>query len=274
MSAKTLLSRNASDYRAWLGERYRELKALDRKFSQRFISQRMGARSSGWFADVLAGRQKLKPRHVKPLAAVFRLNAEEGKMLRILVALESADSPDEKNDAYAKWIEARGIPQSQVTRDQFRYFERWYYPVLRELLGLKVPGDEPAALGAALHPPLAPAKVREALRVLARLGLTNPDAPAPVLVKQAAQTPHWRKLMEAYQDLARPALTEFSREDRNFSALTLSLSPESLKEAGLEIAALRRRLLSLSERDADKNRVYQCLFQMFPVSKSVEKSHA
>ena len=272
MIEKSLLSREFSDYRQWLGERYRNIKATDRKFSQRYISQHMGTTSSGWFADVLAGRQKLKLRQVKPLSKVFKLNPEESKILRILVTLESAESPEEKNEAYSQWVQARGITQTQIKQDQFKYFERWYYPVLRELLILNSSDATPAALGAALHPPMDTAKVREALRVLSRLGLMNPDAPAPVLVKQAAKTPHWRTLLEAYMNLARPALA-LPKEERDFSALTVSLSPESLREAGEEIAALRQRLLILSKKDAGKNRVYQCLFQVFPVSQTVEINH-
>jgi uncharacterized protein (TIGR02147 family) len=265
----------AADYRVLLGEKYRAFKAGDRKFSQRFISRRLGIASAGWFADVLAGRQKLKPRHIAPIAALFRLQPAEKALLRVLVDLESAETSGEKNAAYARWLELQGLPRAQIARTRFRYFEHWYYPVLRELLPLLPEPVDPAALGAALHPPLSPAKTREALRTLVELGLTNPDAPAPtpVLVKEAARTPHWSRILESYLKLAVPALKTFDKDERDFSGLTIALSPESLREAGEEIAALRRRLLALSEKDAGKNRVYQCLFQIFPVSKTMEIPH-
>jgi len=258
-----------TDYRAWLAARFRDLKAANRNFSHRYVNQKMGVHSAGWLSDILAGRQKLRPRHVSPLAALFKLNPSEKAMLKTLVELESADAPEDRTAAYTKWLELRGIPREQLERDRLRYFEQWYYPVLRELLTLRPSLTDAAALGAALHPPLPAAKARAAVALLVRLGLHNPDAPAPVLVKKPSATPHWRKILEAYMDLARPALKDFPREERDFSALTLALSSESLREAGEEITALRRRLIALSEKDVGKDRVFQCLFQVFPVTQSL-----
>jgi uncharacterized protein (TIGR02147 family) len=271
-----------SDYRSLLADRLRALKATDAKFSHRFVNQRMGARSSGWFSDVLAGRQKLKQRHVTPLATLLRLDTRERELLRILVQLETAETSEEKNAAYGKWLEFRGVAQEDIDRDRFKYFEHWHYPVLRELLLLASPSTDPrlkfgndyAALGARLDPPLSARQTKEAVQTLSRLGLLNPGTPAPALVKRPGKTPHWAKILKAYTELALPAILKHGKDERDFSALTLSLSPEGLKTAGEEIAALRRRLLALSERDADKNRVFQCLFQVFPVTRSVEESDA
>jgi uncharacterized protein (TIGR02147 family) len=263
-----------ADYRAFLADRLRRLRAADRKFSHRFVNQRMGARSAGWFADVLAGRQRLKPRHVSPLAALFRLDAREKELLRVLVEMEAADSPEAKSTAHGRWLELKGVAAEDVDRDRFRYFERWYYPVLRELLLLAPFDGDHAALGARIDPPISARQVREAVGTLKRLGLFNPDAPAPVLVKRPGKTPHWSKILKAYTELSLPAMQKYGKEERDFSSLILSLSPGGLKTAGEEIAALRRRLLSIASRDSGSRRVHQCLFQVFPLSQSVEDSHA
>jgi uncharacterized protein (TIGR02147 family) len=265
--------RDFTSYRAFLADRLRRLKTADARFSHRFVNQKMG---------VLAGRQKLKPRHVSPLAALFRLEPREKELLRILVELEAADAPEDKNTAYGKWLEFQGVAQEDIDRDRFKYFDHWHYPVLRELLLLasntidpreKFGGDY-AALGARLDPPITARQAKEAVQTLTRLGLLNPGTPAPALVKRPGSTKHWAKILKAYTELALPAMLKYGKVERDFSALTLSFSPEGLKAAGEEIAALRRRLLALSERDAGRNRVFQCLFQVFPVSQSVEDSHA
>ncbi len=263
-----------TDYRALITARLRALKAADPKFSHRFVNQRMGARSAGWFADVMAGRQKLKPRHVAPMAAVLRLDAREKDLLRALVELESADSPEIRESAYSRWLELQGVRAEDVDRDRFRYFERWYYPALRELLLLSPFDGDYAALGARLDPPIGAKQAREAVAMLKRLGLLNPGAPAPVLVKRPGKTPHWSKILKAYTELSVPAMQRYGKEERDFSALMVSLSPEGLKAASEEIAALRRRLLAISGRDTGTRRVYQALFQVFPLSQSVEDSDA
>jgi uncharacterized protein (TIGR02147 family) len=270
-------ARDFADYRALLADRLKRLKATDAKFSHRFVNQRMGAKSAGWFADIIAGRQRLKARHVSPLAAIFRLDSQEKEFLRVLVDLETADDTESKTEAYAKWLELKGIAQETLDKDRFKYFDRWYYPAMRELLLLKpfdtARGDY-AALGASLHPPISAREAKDAVKTLSRLGLFNPGAPAPVLVKRAGRTPHWRKLLTAYMELALPAMEKFGKDERDFSAVVLSLSPEGLKVAAEEIAALRRRLLAIAERDTGAKRVYQGLIQLFPLSQPVENSDA
>lgn len=264
-----------AEYQKYLQEAYTSRKSWDAKFSQRFINQKMGVRSSGWFADILARRQKLKPRHAAPLATLFKLDAKEREFLRILIELEHASTPEEKTAAYERWFELKGMQQEKITKDRFKYFERWYYPALRELLTLESFQGDYAALAAKFCPPINPRQAKEAMEVLTRLGVILPGAPSPlpVLVKDSStRTNHWHKILASYMQLAIPALQRFSKEERDFSSLTLAYSPEGLKKAGEEIAALRRRLLMLSEKDRDKNRIYQCLFQVFPLTQTSEVS--
>lgn len=259
-----------SDPVRYLHDAYAARRSNDRKFSQRFINQKMGTQSSGWFADVLAGRKKLKTRHVTPLAVIFKLDLRQKEFLRVLVTMEQSDSPEEKNAAYEKWFELKGVSREKVAKDRFKYFERWYYPVLRELLAVHPFRGDYAELAAKLHPPIQPKEAKEAVALLMRLGLVNPGAPSPVLVMDTAvKTPQRVRILKSYMQLAVPALEKFSRKECDFSGLTLTLSPEGLKKASEEIASLCGRLLALSERDGAGDRVYQFLFQGFPVSHPV-----
>lgn len=262
-----------ADYGKYLHDAYAVRKAQDKNFSHRFINQKMGIQSSGWFSDILAGRQKLKPRHASPLAALFKLESREKDFLKTLIDMEQASTPEEKTAAYDKWFDLRGVGQETVTSDRFKYFEHWYNPALRELLALHPFRGDYAELASRLCPPIRPRQAKQAVALMTRLGLIKPGAPTPlpVLVKDnSVKTPHWHKILKAYMQLAVPALQQFSKEERDFSSLTLAFSPEGLKKAGEEITALRRKLLALSERDHSKNRIYQCLFQVFPLSQPLE----
>ena len=264
-----------TDYRKYLQDAYVARKSWDGKFSQRYINQKMGTRSSGWFADILARRQKLKPHHAAPIAGIFKLESKERDFLRVLIELEQASTPEERTTAYDKWFGLKGMREEKINKDRFKYFEHWYYPALRELLTLKPFQGNYTALATLLYPPIKPSQAKEAVETLIRLGLVMPGAPSPlpVLVKDSsAKTNHWHKILKSYMQLALPALQRFTKDERNFSSLTLTFSPEGLKKAGDEIAALRSRLLMLSEKDRSRNRVYQCLFQVFPLSLPVELS--
>ncbi len=265
------------DYHKYLHDAYLLRKSADKKFSHRFINQKVGIRSSGWFADILAKRQKLKPHQASTLAVIFKLVPKEREFLRVLIEMERASSSEDRAAAYGKWFHLKDLRQEKVTRDKFKYFERWYYPALRELLTLNSFDGNYAALAAQLCPPIQPRQAKLTDAALMRMGMFLPGSGKnlPTLVKDgASKTYHWRKLLKSYMQLSLPALERFGKEERDFSALTLTLSPEGLKKSGEEIAALRGRLLMISDQDSGKNRVYQCLFQMFPLSHPQETARA
>ena len=66
---------------SYLKDRYEAMKARDAKFSHRYINGKVGAKSSGWISDILAGRQHLRANQVKAVAAAFKMNAREQDFL-------------------------------------------------------------------------------------------------------------------------------------------------------------------------------------------------
>jgi uncharacterized protein (TIGR02147 family) len=266
-----------TEYRTFLKDRYTTLHEGNPKFSHRHIASRMGGRSAGWFADVISGRQKLKSREVTGIASVFKLSTRETEFLRVWVAMEDAADPEEKMVALEKWMLLKGARREVVERDRFAFFDHWYHIALRELLSFRSFDGDFASLGAALIPPVSAPRVRKALDLLQRLGLIHSQmrghrpGDLPDLVKApAGETQHWNHILKSFSKLAIPALDDFSKEERNFSALTLGLSSEGLQKAGEEIAQLRKRLLHIAEKDKGRDRVYQFLFQAFPLSKNSE----
>lgn len=262
-----------AEYRLYLKDRYLAMKAREKRFSHRYISAKVGMKSAGWFADILHGRQRLGPRQVPKIAAAFKLDAREQDFLRTLVDLERAADPEERVAAMEKWLALKGFKQEAVDKDRFAFFDHWYHLALRELLGFRPFQGDYAALGASLVPPIGPGPARQAVDLLQRLGLVQPQTwnrrmgDLPVLVKApGGDAAHWNRILTALMKLAPAALEKFGKDARNFSALTLSLSPEGFAKAGEEVAQLRKRLLMIAEKDKARNRVYQCLFQIFPLT--------
>jgi uncharacterized protein (TIGR02147 family) len=266
------------DYASYLRDAFQERKGRDRKFSHRYIGLKLGIQSSGWFSDILAGRKKLKARYVTPLASLLQMDARARDFFRVLVALEQADSPEELAEAREAWFALRGVSRKNVERDQLKYFECWYYPAVREILGMKPFQGDYAELAKSLRPPIQPRQAREAVATLTRLGLLDSSAANPgsaLLMDTTAKSPAWGKIMQAYARLGLSAIEKIPKDERDISALTLTLPVEGLQRAGEEIAALRQRLLALSDSYKQGDRkVYQCLFEIFPLSRSVGGSRA
>jgi uncharacterized protein (TIGR02147 family) len=268
-----------TDFRAYLREAYLEGKSRNAGFSHRYISMRMGTRSSGWFSDVVERRMGLKPKHIRPLASLFSLNEAEGEYLRLMVDLDQSGSLDAKTEALRKIMTFRGARAEAVGAGQFEFYGEWYHSALRELLLIHPFTGDFESLAKALDPAIPVKHARKSLLLMARLGLVSRTQAgrwvpkSAVVVKDPSlKSLHWARIQKAFLELALASLERHGKQERDFSALTLNLSPENFRKAGEEVAALRKRLLALSQRDAGNNRVYQCNFQIFPLSRPVEEN--
>jgi uncharacterized protein (TIGR02147 family) len=66
---------------------------------------------------------------------------------------------------------------------------------------------------------------------------------------------------------AQKALRAVSKEERDISAVTVSLSRQAAEMVAWELDDLRKRILELAKADAGHAAVYQCNLQFFPLSK-------
>lgn len=199
----------------------------------------------------------------------------------------------------------RGGDVAIVGRERYEFYRHWYHAALRELIAVKsVRGksrDDFALLGRSLEPSIPAAKARQSVKLLLRLGFiargsngiltqatplistgdlnacqngdqTGERNPGTVATEsQGSQRPTTLDVdnfQAAMLDLARKALDRQPRSNRDFSTLTLSLSAAGVAAAHAEIAALRKRLMALAERDPGADRVRQFNFHSFPLSKS------
>jgi uncharacterized protein (TIGR02147 family) len=266
-----------NDFRAFMKDAYKSRKRLDGKFSHRFIQLKIGVKSAGWFADVVAGRMGLNPQHVQPLSALFNLKTSGRDFFRLLVELDQSESVGARTRALKSIMSFKGVKPEVVGNDQFEFYGAWFHSALRELLILLPSKNDHETLARMLEPHVMPKQIKKSLLLMARLGLIKetpsgrlkPTSTNLIKDKSASQV-QWVMIQKAFIELSLTALERYKKEERDFSALTLTFSPEGLRKAGEEIACLRKRLLTLSEKDQGSNRVYQCNFNVYPLTKTIE----
>jgi uncharacterized protein (TIGR02147 family) len=278
------------DYRQYLRDFYEEQKRRNPRYSHRLFALKAGLTSTGFFSEVLSGKRQLATAAVLRFCKALKLNAQEQANFEILVAFNQAKTIEERNRQFSRLSahhshHAPRIHRNEnvdiVGRERYEFYRHWYHAALRELIAVKpVRGksrDDFALLGQSLEPPIAAAKAKQSVDLLLRLGFIIRNAQG--LLKQAtplistgdlrtATTLDVDNFQAAMLDLARKALDKQPRSRRDFSTLTLSLSETGVAEAHAEIAALRKRLMALAERDPGADRVRQFNFQSFPLSKS------
>jgi uncharacterized protein (TIGR02147 family) len=262
------------DFRSYLKECYRRRKAADKRFSHRFIQEKVGAGSAGWFSDVVAGRIALTSTHLLRLGKLLDLRPSEIDYLETLVDYAQAGSAEEADRHYRKLLAARETKLETVGSHQFEFYTQWWHSAIREMLFFYDFKGDYDALAAKLNPPIKPAQARKSIRLLESLGFIRKDAqqryrPTEVALRKdpSNKSDHLLDLLKTHSHLGTLALDRMGKEERDISALTLSLSPSGFEKARAEIRALRKRLLDLTEEDAEPEIVYQCNFQMFPITR-------
>jgi uncharacterized protein (TIGR02147 family) len=270
------------DYRQFLRDQFAEQKARNPRYSQRVFARKAGLTSMGFYSEVLNGKRQLAPAAVLRFAKALKLTAPEQAYFEALVAFNQAKTVEERNHHFAKLAGQRGARADVVGSERYAFYSRWYHAALRELIAVRPTRastrDDFARLGQTLEPPVPAAKVRQAIDLLLRLGFVVRGGngilkqAAPVITtgalgKVAPTTLDVDNFQAATLDLARKALDRQPRGQRDFSTLTLSLSAEGEEAAHAEIAALRKRLLALAEKDARADRVRQFNFQSFALSR-------
>lgn len=262
------------DFRQYLRDFYAAKKAGKRIFSHRFIIGKVGASSPGWFADILAGRTRMTGAQSARLIPLLDLRAGEEAYFEALVRYGQAAGPEDRERCRGKLMELREVKAEIVGQDQFDFYSLWYLPVIREILLTTDFRGDFKALGRTLRPALSGTRARRAILLLEGLGLIRQDAkgrytPVTRTVRKdsSRRSGHIHAYLKANMRLAARALDDLDKEQRDISALTLTLSAENLARAKEELRALRRKLLALGDLAQDGGKIYQCNLQLFPVTR-------
>ena len=260
------------DYRLFLADRYRSRKVADRRFSHRFIAERMGVSSSGWFADVVRGRIGLTPGNAVRLARLFGLKPSQADYFLTMVSHAQAMTAEEKSHYMQKLLSFREVQGDLLGKDKLEFYSRWYHSAIRELLFFHRFEGDIEALAGKLSPPIKPQEASESLQLLERLGFLEKagkglrSRDATLKKDPAFPSEVLSRLLKTTMELAIAALDRFPKEQRNISALTLSLSDEGFETVQEEIRAMQQRIMAVMDRDDRPTKVYQCNIQVFPLS--------
>lgn len=265
---------NYIDFRKYLADLYREMKAGDPKFSHRYFSMKVGYHSSGFFSEVLTGKKNLTGPVLLRLARALKLGKEEEEYFINLVHFNQARTIDEKNRYYQNLMGVARVKVEVLETGQFEYFSKWYYAAVREVLWVHAFRGDYRALARSLNPSITRAQARRAVKLLAGSGMIAEDAsgrwlPTATMVStgEGFTSLNVANFQRACIDLAREGLDRHARDERDYSTLTLPMNPEDMPRAKAAIARLRQMLMALSDKCRDPQGVYQFNFQLFPVSR-------
>jgi uncharacterized protein (TIGR02147 family) len=267
-----------TDYRQYLADAYAERHAVDRRFSYRFIAQKAGFASAGFFTNVLKGKKDVSMTLAIRLCDVFGLSPRQKQYFEGLVLFNKSQTEAEKQEHLKRLRTLRGRAARNLDTDQSEFYAKWQYTAVREALALKPFKGDYKALGETLNPPISAAETRQAIDLLLQLGLLRKisggglERVEPNLSSGDAIS---KSMLAGFQlqtmDLARQALAELPPTQRNFSTLTLSISKPTYEAILEELRSFRRRVLTMAAECENPDRVVQMNFHAFPLTRIEEK---
>ncbi|MFP4421629.1 MAG: TIGR02147 family protein [Desulfococcaceae bacterium] len=263
------------DYRAFLKDVFAFRKRQAAKFSYRFLSRRAGFKSPNFLKLVAEGQRNLGLESIAKVAKGLDLKRTEEEYFECLVRMNQARSHDEKNRFYRKMMSVKGVGTvRKLENAAFEYFSRWYIPVVRELLLFGDRKSTPEDVAPLLSPSITPAEARHAVSILLSLELIqkSPEDRWEPVETNLTTGPEIQSLVIANYHremirLASESMERFPSEERDITALVLSVRPDRMGEIKQKTAEFRKALLEIATETEDPDQVVQVNIQVFPLTR-------
>jgi len=264
------------DYRSFLADWFAAKKASNPRYSHRAFVRRTGQKSPSLLADVIAGRRNLTTSTAEGFVKALGLKGSEARFFRLLVDLDQAATPTEKNAAWEGIAASRRFREARrVEGDSMRYLSTWYVPVIRELARRPDFRADAAWVAKQVRPSISTKQAEDALELLFDLDLIQRAddggveqsggtvATAREVAGLAAHNYHQGML-----DRAKDALHEVPSSERHYLAVTVTAPPSLVPKLKEELNALQDRILDLcAGTDAGIDPVMQFHLHFFPLSR-------
>ncbi|MBN1308495.1 MAG: TIGR02147 family protein [Chitinispirillaceae bacterium] len=260
--------------RQFLKDYYEERKRARPSFSYRYFANKAGFKSKSFIYKVITGQKALSKDAVFALAQAMELKKQETEYFEAIVNFTQAKSARER-EFYFNHIQSfsKNRLTTQLRRDQFDYFSKWYLPAVREMVTYLDFKDDFKVLARSLNPPITTVQARNAVKLLLKLKLierlpsgryrqTDKAVTTGSEMKSLAVTMFQKENLQ----LAAESLERHDSRDRDLSTLTVGVTEEGVGHIAEEIAQFRKRLVALVEKEEPVDRVYQINFQLFPLS--------
>lgn len=262
------------DFKDYLECYVANLKKTDPKVSHRYIAQIVGSSSVGWFGDILKSRRKLQGDNLSRLLAWMDLDLPEEEYFDLLVRFNQSETMVEKNRLYRHILSKATLDVDELEKESFQYFSEWHHSVIREYISTYGFDGDYQNLHQKIIPQLDMATLKESIHLLKDLKLIHKKANnhfevSHAHLKKKKSSNHsltFRNYIRTLTLIGLEQLDCIPKEERDYSALTISLDPAQFENIQAEVKALRNKIKIISEASTSNSRVYQCLFHVFPNS--------
>ena len=270
-----------TDYRKFLQEFYELEKSLDPTFSYRVFAAAVNIDAS-LLVKILQAKRHVSSKGIEPFIDFFRFKVAKAEYFREMVAYNKAKSDEQVRKHFETLQKMRPTASRELDEARYRYFQQWYYPVVRSALDVfDYHGPQDAAmLGECCVPKLTAVQVQKAVDALLQLGLARCRKDGRVVPTEAhlRTQEHWLSAtisdyQESIAELARDSIGSIPKENRDISTLTMALDSSQIQKIRDILAETRKSIVSVVNAMPAQicDSVYQLNFQLFPMMKKEKR---
>lgn len=270
-----------SDYRKFLQEFYELEKSLDSSFSYRVFAAAVGMDAS-LLLKILQGKRHISPKCIDVFVDFFHFKDAKAEYFREMIAYGKAKNDEDVRSHFETLQKMRPAACRELDEARYRYFQQWYYPMIRSALDVfNYRGtQDAAALGECCIPKLSALQVENAVDALLQLGLARANKDGRVVPTDAhlKTMEHWLSAcISDYQssiaDLAGKSIQNTPKEKRDISTLTMALDSQQIDKIREILAKTRKAIVNVVNAMPPQicDSVYQLNFQLFPMMKKEEQ---
>lgn len=262
-----------NDYREYLRDYFIMKKEFDITFTHRSFAQMAGFGSHSFCRYLITGKRNLSPDGAAKLCTAFGFSKKESEFFMLLVEFNQSFSVEKRDELFRQLnLLRRNSTFYKLNKQQYEYFDKWYYPAVREIV---VHGDwqgDFATLGSMLNPPITAAEANRAIKVLAEMGLINHNddgswsQSSDAVVAENLPSHLVKKARAEFFRLAIDASENTSPENRTLSCATVALSTDAYAKVVRMLDTLHEQVVALASQGGTPEKVYQMNLQLFPLS--------
>lgn len=268
-----------TDYRRYLSDYYQFQKNNNSAFSYRYFAKKAGFSSSGFYKELVDGKRGLSRSLILKFSEALKHSKKEAEYFENMVYFNEAQNVKERVLYLKKMMSHYESKAYRIMAEQYEYFSKWYYAVVRELLSYVPFKDDYKSLAKMVNPPIREDQAKKAVQVLENLKLIEKDKngfyvrTAPVITTGYPNDDSRVNLLNVINfqksmlEIASEAYDRHPLKDMDMSTLTLSISEDTFKIIKDEITSFRKKLLSIAENDNNPDRIYQLCYYFFPMTK-------
>lgn len=266
-----------SDYRKFLQEFYELEKSMDPSFSYRVFATAVEMDAS-LLVKILQGKRHISPKCIESFVQFFRFKEGKAEYFREMIAYGKAKTDEQVRRHFEALQKMRPASSRELDEARYRYFQQWYYPMIRSALDVYDyrGAQDAAALGECCIPKLTATQVQGAVDALLQLGLahTRKDGRVEPTEAHLKTKDHWLsasigEYQKSIAELARQSIANTPKEKRDISTLTMALDSKQIEKIREILAETRKAIVNVVNGMPSQicDSVYQLNFQLFPMMK-------